>query len=534
MTTKKPNEIVTEALSVAASVAYTKKEISKLQKEIESLKEERLVEVIEGPEGPKGEQGPRGIIGAKGDRGEIGPQGIPGIPGEKGEKGDQGDRGERGDVGERGERGPKGEQGPQGERGEQGLRGEKGDKGDRGESGPMGPVGPRGEAGQRGESGERGLQGEQGEVGPQGPQGLQGPKGEPGERGIPGIQGPQGEKGDKGDKGDSGPQGEKGDKGDPGKDADFSAIQQEVNKFKDVLQKDVTDYKVKINQAISKGFGGGSGGSGEVNLRYLDDVDTKNLANNRYLRYNAANNKFEFATVSTGGGGADQDLNTTDSVSFAELTVTGNTTVEHIIPSANVTYDLGSSTSRFRSLYLSGNTIYLGTTEIKSNNGIVELPAGTKIGGVVPGADSSATANAAYAKANTAYSLAQAAYDQANTGGGGGGASDSLNLQFTNANAVTYRMVSLNSSAQTVLASSLDIGQVDKVIGMLDSDGETVAFGVVTNPSWSWTPEQSLYLGSNGTVVTTSTVDGAAFSLKIGTAISSTQAFIKIGTPIIL
>lgn len=455
MTTKKPNEIVTEALSVAASVAYTKKEISKLQKEIESLKEERLVEVIEGPEGPKGEQGPRGIIGAKGDRGEIGPQGIPGIPGEKGEKGDQGDRGERGDVGERGERGPKGEQGPQGERGEQGLRGEKGDKGDRGESGPMGPVGPRGEAGQRGESGERGLQGEQGEVGPQGPQGLQGPKGEPGERGIPGIQGPQGEKGDKGDKGDSGPQGEKGDKGDPGKDADFSAIQQEVNKFKDVLQKDVTDYKVKINQAISKGFGGGSGGSGEVNLRRLDDVDTTNLGDGKVISYNAASGKFQFVTVEGVSGGVDE-------------------------------------TAR-------------------------------------------AIANAAYAQANTATTLAQAAYDQANTGGGGGGgASDSLNLQFTNANAVTYRMVSLNSSAQTVLASSLDIGQVDKVIGMLDSDGETVAFGVVTNPSWSWTPEQSLYLGSNGTIVTTSTVDGAAFSLKIGTAISSTQAFIKIGTPIIL
>ena len=32
----------------------------------------------------------------------------------------------------------------------------------------------------------------------------------------------------------------------------------------------------------------------------------------------------------------------------------------HLVPSANVTYDLGSSSLRWNDLYLSGNTIYLG------------------------------------------------------------------------------------------------------------------------------------------------------------------------------
>lgn len=36
----------------------------------------------------------------------------------------------------------------------------------------------------------------------------------------------------------------------------------------------------------------------------------------------------------------------------------------HILPSANVTYDLGSPTKRWRSLYLSNNTIYLGNAVI--------------------------------------------------------------------------------------------------------------------------------------------------------------------------
>jgi hypothetical protein len=42
----------------------------------------------------------------------------------------------------------------------------------------------------------------------------------------------------------------------------------------------------------------------------------------------------------------------------------------HLLPSANVTYDLGSPTKRWRSLYLSNNTIYIGTGKITvgSNN----------------------------------------------------------------------------------------------------------------------------------------------------------------------
>jgi hypothetical protein len=134
--------------------------------------------------------------------------------------------------------------------------------------------------------------------------------------------------------------------------------------------------------------------------------------------------------------------------------------------------------------------------------------------------------------ANSATTLAQAAYNQANTGGAG--ATESLNVVFDNITATQYKIVALNANAQTVLATSLEIGQIDRVLGVLDNAGETVTFGAITNPSWTWTPEQSLYLGSNGSIATTSTIDGAAFSLKIGYAISATKAFIKIGTPVVL
>ena len=45
-------------------------------------------------------------------------------------------------------------------------------------------------------------------------------------------------------------------------------------------------------------------------------------------------------------------------------TVTGLTVAGNIIPSANVTYDLGNATNSFKDLYLSGNTIYIGTSTI--------------------------------------------------------------------------------------------------------------------------------------------------------------------------
>ena len=111
---------------------------------------------------------------------------------------------------------------------------------------------------------------------------------------------------------------------------------------------------------------------------------------------------------------------------------------------------------------------------------------------------------------------------------------DLLTVVFTNNNATQYKLVALNANGETILASALEISQVDKILGVLDNVSETVTFGGITNPTWTWTPEQSLYLGSNGAIVTTSTIDGAAFSLKIGYAISATKAFIKIGTPIVL
>ena len=56
----------------------------------------------------------------------------------------------------------------------------------------------------------------------------------------------------------------------------------------------------------------------------------------------------------------------------------------HVLPDANETYDLGSTTQRFRDLYLSGNTLYIGGQAISINNeGVLQLPSGSLIDGQV-------------------------------------------------------------------------------------------------------------------------------------------------------
>ena len=47
--------------------------------------------------------------------------------------------------------------------------------------------------------------------------------------------------------------------------------------------------------------------------------------------------------------------------------ISGASITGHLIPATNITYDLGSSTNRFRDLYLSGNTITLGTATMSAS-----------------------------------------------------------------------------------------------------------------------------------------------------------------------
>ena len=346
-------KILAAALKLAES--HTKKEIQKLREDldlhsdelrenlIEKLRDELEIQsaelrqkynslhLIEGDIGPIGPRGDRGFMGATGDRGSQGIQGEQGLSGDKGEKGDQGLQGLKGDQGQKGYDGSHGLKGDQGDQGERGYTGEKGDSGLDGRDGPSG------------RDGKNGLDGADGKDGASGADGLDGIDG------LNGIDGLAGKEGLRGKTGLDGGKGDKGDKGDPGSDANIAPLEKKFEQLTNTVE-------TKISRIAYSAATGRSPGSGEVNLKYLDDIDINSVnsaTNGQVLVYNSTLKKWQANTSSGGNSSANA--------------FTQTITTRSIIPEANNLYDLGSYSKRFKDLWLSGNTIQLGTTLIKSD-----------------------------------------------------------------------------------------------------------------------------------------------------------------------
>lgn len=75
--------------------------------------------------------------------------------------------------------------------------------------------------------------------------------------------------------------------------------------------------------------------------------------------------------------GVSQSPTFTGATSVAGLTVTGNIT-GNLLPSANITYNLGSNTQRWNDIWLANSTIYLGSAQLSANATAVTItnPAG--------------------------------------------------------------------------------------------------------------------------------------------------------------
>ena len=83
------------------------------------------------------------------------------------------------------------------------------------------------------------------------------------------------------------------------------------------------------------------------------------------------NNGTSNVTVVSSGGNVSVGVGGTGNVavfSTDAVTVKGN-----VLPSANITYDLGTSTQRWRDLWLSNSTIYLGNAQISANTTAVTI-----------------------------------------------------------------------------------------------------------------------------------------------------------------
>jgi hypothetical protein len=92
--------------------------------------------------------------------------------------------------------------------------------------------------------------------------------------------------------------------------------------------------------------------------------------------------------------------NTINIAANGQISVNNN-----IIPSTNITYDLGTNLLRWRDLYLSGQTIQLGNTTISTTGNNLVLPTNTVLG--VGGNSLSADVSVDGGSATSTYTAAQ-------------------------------------------------------------------------------------------------------------------------------
>ena len=159
------------------------------------------------------------------------------------------------------------------------------------------------------------------------------------------------------------------------------------------LQKEFVAFKQKVVEQL-----GSLGGGGEVNLQFLDDVQSSTAkVDGKVLQYSSSDSKWVGATVSattelleeTDGDNVLLDASAADTDVgddiLLESGVDGGRDFDHnilqsltsdIIPQASATYDLGSETKRFRNLYLESDTVDIGGATISSDgSGVITISA---------------------------------------------------------------------------------------------------------------------------------------------------------------
>lgn len=68
----------------------------------------------------------------------------------------------------------------------------------------------------------------------------------------------------------------------------------------------------------------------------------------------------------------------------------------------------------------------------------------------------------------------------------------------------------------------------------LGDDVEVCFFGLIDEPSWSWTEALPIFIGSNGQLTQTPPSSPALFSRVAGYATSPTQMYVQFGPPVVL
>jgi hypothetical protein len=192
-----------------------------------------------------------------------------------------------------------------------------------------------------------------------------------------------------------------------------------------------------------------------------------------------------------------------------DLTVSGNITSGNIIPSANVTYSLGSATNQWKDLWVSNNTIYIGNTPVRVSGGSL-LINGAAISGTY-----SNTNVAAYLSSNGTITGIQANLGAYQTYANSNSATQATSINSINANIGSfYSYANANAATQATAITSLATNANTNTAAYLangistniSTSGNVTASGI--SPFYAPNRPAFRITGNGGSISATTTVSG--------------------------
>ena len=107
---------------------------------------------------------------------------------------------------------------------------------------------------------------------------------------------------------------------------------------------------------------------GQLALSNLTDVNVAGLTNGQVLKWNDANARWQPGDDLQGGGSGGTSITNLSNNGANDVVISA-----HFLPNSDSTYDLGSSSLKFRDLYLSAATIWLDDTGLSTDNVTQEI-----------------------------------------------------------------------------------------------------------------------------------------------------------------
>jgi hypothetical protein len=101
-----------------------------------------------------------------------------------------------------------------------------------------------------------------------------------------------------------------------------------------------------------------------------------------------------------------------------------------------------------------------------------------------------------------------------------------------------HRIVYKNNDGKVYYADCTEISHLNRILGLTvgainsQANGVVLCFGLITEPSWTWTMGLSVYLSTSGLL--TQTAPTSDFALIVGFPTATTSMFIDIQMPVML